>query len=296
MGTSPLSNLARHDRIRREVEQRSELIPSLPEVVTQILKLLNDSKGAELEQFEHHLRNDAALVARMLRVVNSPFYGLANPVTSIKDAVMVLGFRSLRSLVLAASTSNYLERNFSCYGHEPKGLWTHSITVASASRTLAVAIRMDPDHQEEVFVAGLLHDIGKMLLGPFLAEEGLVLDWGESDIIEEERALLGMDHQEAGSLIAEKWNLSPMVREVLLHHHEGEPHPAFAEITALVRISDSYSHALGFGLRKPQSWDPETRRRDLEILGMDENSWEDFAPELAESMEQSVAALGNLGA
>jgi len=101
---SPLQTVMNQSKVRREIYSKSNKIPSLPEVVTEVLRLLNDP-GSEIQQFEDVLGKDPALVAKMLRVVNSPFYGLARPMTSIKEAVMVLGFRSLRSLVLAASTA-----------------------------------------------------------------------------------------------------------------------------------------------------------------------------------------------
>ncbi len=295
MNTSPLNRLARHDRIRREVEQRSELIPSLPDVVTAVLKLLNDRKGAELADFERHLRNDAALVARMLRVVNSPFYGLVHHVTSIRDAVMVLGFRSLRSLVLAATTAKYLERNYSCYGHSKRGLWIHSISAASGSRTLAAELKLHPDVCEEVFVIGLLHDIGKMLLGPFLAQEDIDLSDAGGDVTAMERDYLGMDHQEAGALIASRWNLSPVVQDVLRHHHGGVPADENLMTTAVVRLADTLSHDLGHGFKEGHRFVSATLAKDLAEIGLSGEEWGELRPRLAEAMESSIAALGNLG-
>jgi putative nucleotidyltransferase with HDIG domain len=295
MTLSPLSNLARHDKIKREVQQKSELIPSLPDVVTEILGLLNNNQGAELKDFEKHLQKDASLVARMLRVVNSPFYGMPQPVNSIKEAVMILGFRSLRSLVLAATTANYLERNFSCYGHSEKGLWIHSLCVASGARTLAKETRQKADVREGVFVAGLLHDIGKMLLGPFLAESNDTISMYEGEQTKIETTLLGMTHTEAGALIAEKWNLGPMVQSVI-HSHHGTDHPEGYEIeAALIRLADNYAKELGKGFQEGHEPDPNYLKVDLDRLGLNDEKWDDAKFEMKEAMETAIATLNNLG-
>ncbi|HHI79467.1 MAG TPA: HDOD domain-containing protein [Planctomycetes bacterium] len=295
MTLSPLSNLARHDKIKREVQQKSELIPSLPDVVTEILGLLNNNQGAELKDFEKHLQKDASLVARMLRVVNSPFYGMPQPVNSIKEAVMILGFRSLRSLVLAATTANYLERNFSCFGHSEKGLWIHSLCVASGARTLAKETRQKADIREGVFVAGLLHDIGKMLLGPFLAESNDTVSMYEGEQVDIETTLLGMNHTEAGELIAEKWNLGAMVQTAIKAHHGTELPEGFENEVALIRLADNYAKELGKGYQ--EGLEPEVRylQADLDQLKLDEDKWDDAKFEMKEAMETAIATLNNLG-
>lgn len=292
--SSSLANLALQERTRREIVHRSELIPSLPDVVLQVLRLVND-KGAEIQQFEDLLKNDGPLVAKMLRVVNSPFYAVQSHVTSIGQAVMVLGFRSLRSLVLAASTANYMERDYACYGYKPKGLWSHAIAVASGSRTLAKFLRQSADLREEVFVAGLLHDIGKMLLAPYLTEAGAEFTDQHASSAEFEQQILGIDHQEAGALIAEKWNLSPMVREVLRSHHEDQCEDEDHRIChAIVRLSNHYAHVLGIG----SNIEPSTEApcaADFDTLGLDADSWDEATFEMKETIEASLQTLSNLG-
>lgn len=160
-----IASIALHDRSRREVLNKSDLIPSLPEVVTEVMRLLNDVE-VNITDFEAPLSKDTALVARMLKLVNSPFYGVGRQVSTIGDGVSMLGFKSLRSMVLAASTGNMLERDIGCYGHCEKGLWHHSVCVAAGAKYLAKRLGYEPAFREELFDAGLLHDIGKMLLGP----------------------------------------------------------------------------------------------------------------------------------
>src|SRR5262245_66353249 len=136
MRQSALNDLAAQERMRGELRQKSDLVPPLAEFVVRLLALLNRSE-TEPQDLEFYLQNDQVLVAKMLAMVNSPFYGLNRTVRTIKDAVMVLGFRGVRSLVLATSTANYLQRDFTCYGHDQRGLWVHAVGVASGARALA---------------------------------------------------------------------------------------------------------------------------------------------------------------
>ncbi|MCA8970709.1 MAG: HDOD domain-containing protein [Planctomycetes bacterium] len=291
--SSSMSKLAQRERTRREILQKSELIPSLPDVVVEVLRLVAD-KGAEIQQFEDLLKNDGPLVAKMLRVVNSPFYAVASPVRTIGQAVMVLGFRSLRSLVLAASTGNYMERDYRCYGYASKGLWLHSVAVAAASRTIAKELRKHPDVREEVFVAGLLHDIGKLLLAPYLHEEGITID-ASHDSAEQERTALGIDHQEAGSLVAEKWGLSPLVHHAISKHHEHTVEGDAAESWAIVRLAHDYARARGIGYAEGTCSELSLTATALSILGIDEDGWKDLEIELEPAVDSAVASLSRIG-
>ncbi len=291
--SSSMSKLAQRERTRREILQKSELIPSLPDVVVEVLRLVAD-KGAEIQQFEDLLKNDGPLVAKMLRVVNSPFYAVASPVRTIGQAVMVLGFRSLRSLVLAASTGNYMERDYRCYGYGPKGMWLHSVAVAAASRTIAKELRKHPDTREEVFVAGLLHDIGKLLLAPYLIEEGVTLDLGY-DSAEQEREAIGIDHQEAGALVAEKWGLSPLVQHAISKHHSEDIDAAHRESWAIVCLAQAYAKARAVGHADPTQHEVVPSARALEILGLDDDAWADMKIELEAAVDSAVASLSQIG-
>ena len=294
MVQTSMSDLARHDRIRREVLQNSDRIPSLDAVVTEVLRLLGDP-DTDIVDFEKPLLNDAPLVGRMLQIVNSPFYGLSRQITSIVDAINILGFRGLRSLVLASSTGKFLGQDYSCYGFDQQGLWCHSLCVAAAAKHLAGSLGLGRNLTEEVFVAGLLHDIGKMLLGPYLTGEGVELAHCAAAACEVERQVCGTDHQEAGVVIAKKWKLSPLVQHVLENHGgDGGPEEYLIPI-AVVRLSDSLSHRFGKGY-KPDFEIPSTPLScDLGWLGLDEEDWAEMQEGMVEAMRDAVISLGSLG-
>jgi putative nucleotidyltransferase with HDIG domain len=288
MTHTTLGHLATQERTRREILHKSDLIPPLPELVIRLLRALSrqDTEPADLESL---LRNDQVLVARMLTMVNSPFYGLNRTIRTIKDAVMVLGFRGLRSLVLATSTAKFLQRDYSCFGHEPRGLWLHAVCVASGSKTLARARRMSLDDAEQVFVTGLLHDIGKLVLAPYLAEAGVRRERGVA-LPDFERSTLGIDHAEAGALVAAKWGLAKEIHEVLAAHHEaGEA--AGSPSQSIVRLADAVAHEMEIGYAKDCAPVGLVSEADLAVLSMTREAWHEAKKELMARMDEAACGL-----
>jgi len=292
MSHSTLNQLARQDKMRREILLKSDLIPPLPDIVIRLLAVLNKQE-TEPAHLESLMQNEQVLVAKMLAMVNSPFYGLNRTIRTIKEAVMVLGFRGVRSLVLATSTARFLQRDYRVYGHEPRGLWLHAACVAAGSRMLAKACKLGVDAGEQLFVAGLLHDIGKLVLLPYLNEHARSIQAGAS-ITEVEGTAFGIDHCEAGALVAAKWNLSPEVQEVIRAHHEPAPTKAERPV-AVVRLANAVAHDRGIGYLPQQAPAPVVHAADLAVLGLSPESWAALRDELAAAMDEAVAALGNLG-
>jgi len=298
MTQSSLIQLARQEKTRREILLKSDLIPPLPDLVARLLGMLNKQE-TEPEDLESLLQNDQVLVAKMLAMVNSPFYGLNRSIRTIREAVMVLGFRGVRSLVLATSTAKFLQRDFAWYGHEPKGLWLHAVCVASGARLLAQKCQMSGDDCEQVFVGGLLHDIGKLLLVSYVHDAPPVTT--EETITECERQAVGLDHTEAGALVAAKWHLVDEIQHVIKGHHdvadgEADLDESDRQRIACVRLADCVAHELAVGYLAERAPLQFVRRGDLEAVGLDEAEWATVRDEVAATMEEGVAALGDLTA
>jgi putative nucleotidyltransferase with HDIG domain len=287
MTQSSLTKIAQQEKTRREIMHRSDLIPPLPDLVVRLLGLLNQPQ-TEPEHLEQLLKNDQVLVAKMLAIVNSPFYGLNRTVRTIRDAVMVLGFRGVRSLVLATSTTKFLQRNYACYGHEAKGLWLHSVCAAAGSRFLARECRMSSDDCEQLFVAGLLHDIGKLILVPYLGDAAPQRDVGVL-VHDVEREIVGLDHTEAGALVTAKWNLAQEVQDIIKGHHD----PAVVgRSVAVVRLADAVAHQRGTGYLPGMSPAGVPEAMDIAALGLSAEQWSLAADAMARAMEEAVAGLG----
>jgi HD-like signal output (HDOD) protein len=212
--------------------------------------------------------------------------------TSIVDAVMVLGFGGLRSLLLASGTAKHLQGDFRCYGHDELGLWKHSLVVACCAKTLGVATGQDASRCEELFIAGLLHDIGKMLLAPYLRNHGIrvAADQKVSDV---EKGIVGLDHAEAGALVVGKWGLGPAIQDVLSH----VPEPEGAEdagAVAIIRLAEAAALDLGIGYEPGAAPDGTPDPADLQTLGIDGDSWNDVRASLDGIVDAALSQLENL--
>lgn len=294
MSESKLGKLALQERTRREILHKSDLIPPLPDVVVRVIALLNQG-DIEPEDLEKHLMYDQVLVAKMLGLVNSPFYGMNRKINSIRDGVMVMGFRGLRSLILATSTADYLMSDFACYGHSPRGLWQHSLAVAASAKALGKLVGLDAEAQEELFIAGLLHDIGKMLVAPYLQERNIRFVSGPNEMIKVEQDTIGIDHAEAGALVAAKWNLSTLVQELLRNHHGAEGMPEDSKTyLAILKISNALAHESMAGYREecePDSTITSADRMVVTGAGLD---WEEVKIQVREAMDTALAGLSGI--
>lgn len=294
MPQSTRNQLAKRARTRREIRHKSDQIQPLPDLVAKLLSVLNQAE-TEPAQLAALLQNDQVLVGKMLAMVNSPFYGLNRPIRTVKEAVVVLGSRGVRSLVLATGSAKFLQCDFTWYGHEPKGLWLHAVCVAAGSRFMAQQSNMSPDESESLFVGGLLHDIGKLMLVTYLNDGPLATT--ERSITEYERATAGLDHAEAGVLVAEKWNLASDIQEVISCHHETRDDDEGAGSSkglACVRLADCVAHELGHGYLPGRAPVNMVRREDLAAVALDEASWVAMRDAMAVVMENAVTALGDL--
>lgn len=252
--TAPTADAPRVDLVAKERRTQSvlasiETLPSLPSVVTQVLQLAND-KDAGAKDFEEIISTDQALTAKVLKLVNSPFFGLRREVTSIPQAIVVMGMKSLRSVVLAAKTSRLLDRQLVPYGLGESGLWKHSMSCATLASRLVRRIGADQSAQESAFVGGLLHDVGKVILAPHVAQSQGDFDRHRAanggDVVAAERAVIGLSHADAGGRMGRRWDLPQALIDVIAGHHDGNVEEEDAGIT-VVRIANDLCNQIGVG-------------------------------------------------
>lgn len=271
------------ERSRRRILSDVDKIPVLPELVSKVLNLISMPE-TEPGDLATALEQDPGLVGKMLAFANSPYYGVNQKVTTIKQAIMILGFQGIRSLLLTTGATDLLGGDFSFYGHNEKGLLSHSLAVGQACRILAKRSKMPASLCEELFVAGLLHDIGKMMIAPRLSECRISPQSFPGSIQEMEQKILGLDHTEAGALVAAKWNLGDLIGDCLRHHHQpGEPSENQKPL-AVLRVADALAHELGFGYRRGAAPEAIYLAEDLKALDLDEGRWQAAHAELAEEI------------
>jgi putative nucleotidyltransferase with HDIG domain len=282
-----------NERLKSQIMQKIEEIPSLPAIVYKVMELVNSDKSSAPD-FEKVVARDQALAARMLRMANSSFYSLSRKVSTISDAVVYLGHNTIRSLVLGASTSSLFKRSLPTYGYQREGLWQHANIVASLSREVASAAHLTPEEIESCYVAGLLHDIGKLVLGPFAQKQadsfvGLIQEGKE--LIEVEQELLGFTHGEIGRILLDKWKLPRNLVETVHHHHHPEISTYAPRETLTISVANSISNQFGFALEKEQPEnDPETFTRRLQRLGLDPQ-WPQNEEERIRKLAEDVVSM-----
>ena len=242
-----------------EVLAAIERIPSMPLVVQKLLSRTGNL-ATSTSGLEDLIKQDMNLAGRLLKLVNSPFYGLGAQVSSITQAVTVIGMASLKSLAVAASTSSLLAVDLSAYGYADKGLWLNSCATAALAKAVGQRNGSSRDDAEEYFVGGLLRDVGMLVLGPFLAQLQSPLrrtTEGETDILRRERAVLGFDHCWAGERVAERWTLPEGLCTVISHHHRIPPDASVQvlRLLARVRLAERLIYAAGIGLLKDHPFD-----------------------------------------
>lgn len=229
------------ERLEREVQQ----LPSLSLTVMEALAVIDRGEG-DLAELEKTIGQDPGLAARILRVANSPFYGFSGHIGSIKEACIVLGLYTIRNLVLAAGIIGRFPPKDG--GHFDRlALWRHAVGVGVAAKVLARRHGFD---QDLAFTAGLLHDIGKLVLDAcFPAEFARVLahrDAHECLIREAEEAVLGFDHGLVGARAAKHWRLPPGIVEAIEAHHRPGHGPASA-LVDIVHVADILCRGLEIG-------------------------------------------------
>ena len=232
-------------QFRAEVMARKNL-PTIPTVLAKILQLV-DAETASGKELIAVVERDQALTGKLLRLANSAFFGQSRRVATIPRAVVLLGFSTVRNLALSVKVWETLGTGVARSRLEE--LWRHAVAVAIATKALATRLRAgDP---EEAFTAGLLHDVGRLLLAMRFRDEywRAVGGAGEAEAVDRlEAEHLAIDHTEVGGWILEAWNLPPAIVELVAQHHAETPRPGLPGLLAiadrLVAWTDLASGAL----------------------------------------------------
>jgi putative nucleotidyltransferase with HDIG domain len=232
----------------QKVIARIDDLPTLPRTVLRITELINDPKSSA-EDLARIISDDQVLTARLLKLVNSSFYGFPQRIATVTNAIVLLGFDAIRSLLLTTSVFDlFASRNKRSKQDQGK-FWDHSLGCAVGAKVIGNHLRHDKI--EELFVCGLLHDIGKIIEMLFLpdefAEVVTIIDKKNTLMIAAERQVLGYSHAEIGKLLAGKWNLPVKLEQVIAHHHQPAAAGSFIMEASIVHLADILCRALNMG-------------------------------------------------
>lgn len=207
-----------YDLMRIKILAKAENIPPLPDFARQLIAATRKD-SATITEVTGKIKKDQGMSSKVIKLINSPFYGMRQEISSIDRATVLLGFNSVKNIALALSVDQYFQKPFNMYGTNGKAIWTHSYKVACISQEIGRELGLD---QDALYMVGLMHDVGKVVMVDFLVKEVVY--------IEDERRQLGFDHAEIGSVILNKWSVSSQICEAVKNHHNFSSNSAFGKI------------------------------------------------------------------
>jgi len=256
-----------------EVLHKIHALPSLPAVVLELLTSL-DQENVNLDTLARKISLDQALAAKTLRLANSSFYGMQRQVTTIGEAIAVLGIQTVRNLATTAALIGSFPGDTST-AFDFITFWRHAIGTALCARSLAAQLGLNP---EQAYIAGLLHDIGRLVLVTQFASHYAAMagpdDVNTADITQAERAVLGLDHAMVGEALARHWKFPDLIQQAIAQHHSPET-PSTHDIPPLARVIH-VANALAHALDMPTEQDsalphlPQFEEVNCEHLGLNE--------------------------
>lgn len=247
---------------------RSENLPVLPQIVSQVLKIADDP-NASPKSLEKIIEHDAAICAKILRVANSPYYGLSG-CASVARAISVLGMNQIRSLVVGIAYQQMISGRQHSASFSKMEFWQHSLATATAAKILG-KLKL-PQRAEEMYGAAMMHDVGLLVLDRFCSDQlDQAIRYANEtgmQLFEAERMLFDYDHAQAGALLADKWQIDGMLRDAIAHHHDLESESDFEQTTFFVHAANAFAHACAYSNSTRPQTTPEVPASVLERLGM----------------------------
>ena len=247
-------------------------LPPLPQVASQVLRVSADP-DANAEDLRKVISMDQALTSQILKISNSAMFGMVREVTTLTQAIMTLGFSTIKSVVIASSAKNLYHRG--AVGLQERLIWEHALVSAIASRAFAKSLRFP--RMEEAFIGGLLHDIGKSVLGlKFPERYGVLLQnvYNENGVcLDLELETFGFDHAMVGEALVSKWNLAPSLQAAVRWHHDPIQAPDIhRELAAIVALANHLALEEKVGIGDPHHLEGASTQA-MEILNSAPKLW-----------------------
>ncbi|MCB1119923.1 MAG: HDOD domain-containing protein [Verrucomicrobiae bacterium] len=265
-----------------------EDFPTLPTIYSKLLDLLADTHTTA-QDLADFISNDPSAATKILKTVNSPIYGLQGTIDTMSEAISHVGFNEVKNLVMALSVIDLFSKMDSIENFNIVDFWKHSIAVGVISKLLGQQLGIK--HADSYYLAGILHDIGKMFfLRSFSDEYAQVMNaaiYDQRSVSDVEQQLFGMTHLEAGGLIAEKWQLPENIRQTIQNHNDGKQDGRYNEQIACIHLADKIANILELGVPTlyivsrpdPGLW---------EFLKVEQGLIESLYPKIMEAYQSSV--------
>lgn len=270
----------------KQIMAKVKAFPAMPATATKLLALIDDPE-VSFSQIEEIIRYDPGLTANILKLTNSAYFGIPLKVSSVRQAMTLLGWKRLVQLVMTLCMSTLMKKPVAGYDLPQGELWRHSIAVSIAAENIVKMLGL-PD-VDEVFTAALLHDVGKLILGGFVKRdlefiEDMVAKGFSFDVAE--HIILGTDHAEVGSHILKQWSFPDELINAVGWHHNPESCENYCMLSDIVHIANNLGQMIGAG-RGREEFHSELSLKVIENLGLKPVDLEDIA-------DQTLAGVNKL--
>ncbi len=250
------------ERQRREIEKFIEKMPSLSTTVGKVMEICSrtDASPNELNKV---ISLDPVLAGQVLKLINSAYYSLVNRVTSLTRAITMLGMNTVKNMALSTAIIRTVAGAKKSRALPTTKFWAHSIGVGVSAKLLGEVKGVPVMEREELFIAGLLHDLGKVPFGDDYIEALNIAKFEQLPLHEVELDIMGIDHQEVGLMIADKWKLNEIITTCIGTHHKPLKSPGeTGHKVALVALGNIYTNIFDHGY----AGDPYPREEEIELL------------------------------
>lgn len=269
-------------------------LPTLPNVVMEIMRLCDDP-NSNTREIAALIENDPVLTTKVLKLVNSSYFGLSKELYSVNQALVLIGYNNMKNLILSTSMLRMFNDDKKVGSFSRQELWKHSIGVGIVARFLSKRYRLG--NMEQAFVAGLIHDVGKVIIDWFFHDQFVTIinlvDQESCWIREAEQRVLRVTHEEIGSYLATRWHLPDVFRETIAYHHDPKSADQHQSLAAVVQVSDSIIRQLKVGY----GGDPTVPSLDgsLEDILPAEETVDDLLLSVEEELENSSDLFAMFG-
>lgn len=282
---------------RSEIQKKLDSIkdlPTLPAIAMEINSLLQAAETT-VETIAESIEKDQSIAVKVLKLINSAFFGVRSKVTNIHDAIVLLGFNSIRNIVLSVSVIKAFSKNDTIEGFSIADFWQHSIAVAMTSKVMSEKSQIS--NPEDAFTGGLLHDIGKIIMAQYFREIFLatVKDC-ENDSIPfskaEKNHLTGFGHSKMGAFLTDKWKFPQSLTQAIGTHHSASD--KMSELTTVVHCADIIVNIQTINKR---SFDIEKKKSKMPVFNKEATSQlkalfgtcGEWYPELEEAIDDACS-------
>jgi putative nucleotidyltransferase with HDIG domain len=272
--------------LRAQIE-RIDTLPTIPAVLKKLLTVIENPR-ISLTEIGNFIQSDPVLTSRVLKMVNSPIYGFPGRISAVQQALILLGLNVVRGLLLGVSVFEVMQKSMT-------GLWEHSLGCAITSKIIAK--KKNLPEPEEISIAGLLHDIGKVVMILRYKEEyeTAIKEAGAQNllIMDAEKSVFDITHADSGSWIAKKWNFPNSLVEIIEYHHKPNLAKTLPVQTAVVHLADILTRSVGFGF-SGDNHVPAVNPAAWELLKLSDTDLREILDEMDDAMgEAEMFLLGD---